>query len=82
MLFKQSVQQAMDRIAISKSALARQTSDDRSTIGQLLNADEPRLPNAQLTADMAVALGVSTDWLLGLTERPERPADLIAASSA
>ena len=30
------------------------------------------LPNAHLAAECAQALGVSADWLLGLTERPER----------
>jgi len=53
---------------------------DRSTIGQLLKDDHPRLPNAQLAADVAVALGVSTDWLLGLTNRPETPGDIVAAA--
>jgi hypothetical protein len=31
-------------------------------------------------AECATALGVSVDWLLGLTDRPERLADLLAAS--
>jgi len=55
---------------MSRSELARATGVDRSTIGQLLNSDLPRLPNAQLAADAASELGVSTDWLLGLTGRP------------
>ncbi|MGC1261630.1 MAG: XRE family transcriptional regulator, partial [Jannaschia helgolandensis] len=40
----------------------------------------PRLPNAQLAADIAGALSVSTDWLLGLTNRPEAPGDIVAAA--
>lgn len=44
--------------------------------------DMPRLPNAQLAADAATVLGVSTDWLLGLTGRPERPGDIVAAAMA
>jgi len=67
---------------MSRSGLARETAVDRSTIGQLLKDDLPRLPNAQLAADAAAALGVSTDWLLGLTNRPERPADIVAAAMA
>jgi hypothetical protein len=31
-----------------------------------------------VVAECAGALGVSADWLLGLTERPERLADLLA----
>jgi|TARA_B110000003_G_scaffold273338_1_gene310867 transcriptional regulator with XRE-family HTH domain len=65
---------------ITKSGLSRAAKVDRSTIGQLLKNDQPRLPNAQLAADAANALGVSTDWLLGLTNRPETPGDIIAAA--
>ncbi len=38
------------------------------------------MPNAQLAADCASALGVSSDWLLGLSPRPEPVADLLATS--
>ncbi|XWN33603.1 MAG: hypothetical protein ROR55_11335 [Devosia sp.] len=48
---------------------------DRSTVGQLLAQGETRLPNAQLAADAAQHLGVSTDWLLGLTEAARSLAD-------
>lgn len=53
---------------------------DRSTVSQLLTGEGARLPNAQVVAECAAALGVSADWLLGLTERPERLADLLATS--
>ncbi|MEM7238288.1 MAG: XRE family transcriptional regulator, partial [Pseudomonadota bacterium] len=41
-----------------------------------------RLPNAHLTAEIGAVLGVSVDWLLGLTNRPERPGDIVAAAIA
>ncbi len=72
----------MERQKFSRSRLARETRVDRSTIGLLLRDETPRLPNAQLAADVASVLGVSTDWLLGLTNRPERPGDIIAAAMA
>jgi transcriptional regulator with XRE-family HTH domain len=81
-LFKQRLLEAMEQEKTSRSELARTTGVDRSTIGQLLNMDIPRLPNGQLVADLASALGVSADWLLGLTNRPERPGDIIAAAMA
>lgn len=81
-LFRERLLAAMDHSTMSRSALARATRVDRSTIGQLLKEDLARLPNAQLAADAAMALGVSTDWLLGLTDRPERPGDIVAASLA
>ncbi|MEO0939205.1 MAG: helix-turn-helix transcriptional regulator [Pseudomonadota bacterium] len=65
---------------MSKSQLARATGVDRSTIGQLFKKDLTRLPNAQLAADIAAALGVSLDWLMGLSNRPERPAAILASA--
>ncbi len=38
------------------------------------------MPNAQLAAECAQVLSVSTDWLLGLTDRRERPGEIIAAA--
>lgn len=81
-IFRIRLEEAMAKSAQTRSGLARATRVDRSTIGQLLSANESRLPNAQLAADCAQVLGVSTDWLLGLTDRPERPGDLIAAAVA
>jgi len=75
--FRQRLEDAMRRAGFSRSRLAREIRVDRSTIGQLLGSEMPRLPNAQLAADAASVLGVSTDWLLGLTERPERPGDIV-----
>ena len=79
-LFRERLAAAMQLGSVNRSALARMTGVSRSTISQLLDADASRLPNAQLVGDCASALGVSADWLLGLTERPERPGELIAAA--
>ncbi|MCA1337022.1 helix-turn-helix domain-containing protein [Pseudooceanicola marinus] len=79
--FRQRLKEAMARRGTSQSALARRVGVDRSTISQLLSGDSPRLPNAQVVAECAAALGVSADWLLALTERPETAADLLASSA-
>ena len=76
-LFRTRLAEAMADKGLSQSALARTVQVDRSTISQLLVSDK-RLPNAQLAADCAMALGVSADWLLGLSGRPEPVADLLA----
>lgn len=78
--FRLRLHQAMTDHGVTKSGLARATGVDRSTIGQLLKGDAPRLPNAQLAADMAETLGVSLDWLLGLTNRPEPAGDILASA--
>ncbi|MFC2969855.1 helix-turn-helix domain-containing protein [Acidimangrovimonas pyrenivorans] len=79
-LFRARVAKAMAEQGMSQSALARAVGVDRSTVSQLLNDEGARLPNAQIAAECAAALGVSADWLLGLSDRPERLAELMAAS--
>lgn len=79
-LFRTRLQQGLAERHLSQSGLARAVGVDRSTISQLLMESGARLPNAQVVAECASALGVSADWLLGLTDRPERLADLLAAS--
>ena len=79
-LFRDRLAQAMAEKGISQSALARRVGVDRSSISQILSGEGARLPNAQLAAECAAALAVSADWLLGLSDRPERLADLLATS--
>ena len=69
-LFRHRLSARMAATGMSRSALARACGVDRSTIAQVLGgADDLRLPNAHLAAQCASALGVSADWLLGLSER-------------
>ncbi|MBP0482591.1 helix-turn-helix domain-containing protein [Sagittula salina] len=77
-LFRTRLRAAMEDAGSNQTALARAVGVDRSTLSQLLRDSGPRLPNAHLTAACAQALGVSSDWLLGLSDRPERAADLLA----
>ena len=79
-LFRDRLTAAMAERGFSQSALARRIGVDRSTVSQLLAEGSARLPNAQVVAECAAALGVSADWLLGLSERPESAADLLANS--
>jgi transcriptional regulator with XRE-family HTH domain len=79
-LFRARLAHAMQDRNVSQSALARAVQVDRSTISQLLSGDGARLPNAQVVGECAAQLRVSADWLLGLSERPESAADLLAIS--
>lgn len=79
-MFRQRLSRAMQETGINQSELARHVGVDRSTISQLLTENATRLPNAQVAAECALALRVSADWLLGLSERPEPLADLLATS--
>ncbi|SIN82175.1 helix-turn-helix domain-containing protein [Vannielia litorea] len=79
-LFRDRVARALAEAGMSQAALARAVGVSRSTLSQLLRGDTPRLPGAQLLGDLAGALGISADWLLGLTDRPERAAQLARAA--
>ncbi len=79
-LFRARLAEAVAASGQSQAGLARTVGVNRSTLSQLLSGEETRLPNAQLAAECSAALGVSADWLLGLTDRPERAADLLAAA--
>lgn len=77
-LFRTRLAEAMRLRGSNQSVLARTIGVDRSTVSQLLKGDAARLPNAQVVGECASALGVSADWLLGLTDRPETAADMLA----
>ena len=79
-LFRQRLRQAIETAGQTQSGLARAIGADRSTLSALLADSGARLPNAQLVAECAASLGVSADWLLGLSERPEQAAALVAAA--
>lgn len=79
-LFRERLAAAMAARGLSKSGLARATQADRSTVSLILSSDDGRLPNAQFAAEAAFSLGVSCDWLLGLTDRRERGADMLEAA--
>lgn len=78
--FRLRLNRALSDSGLSQSALARETGVDRSTISQLLNDEGARLPNAHVVGACAAALGVSADWLLSLSDRPESAAALLASS--
>lgn len=79
-LFRRRLAQAMTDAASTQSGLARAVGADRSTISQALSDDGARLPSAHVIGACATALGVSADWLLGLSDRPENAAALLSAS--
>ena len=77
-LFRHRLQQAMALSGETQSSLARKTGADRSTLSQILSGTTARLPNGQLVAQCAQSLGVSADWLLGLSDQPDSLAQILA----
>ena len=77
-LFRNRLQQAMVFSGDTQSSLARKTGTDRSTLSQILAGTSARLPNGQLVAQCAQSLGVSADWLLGLSNKPDSLEHILA----
>lgn len=73
---------ALKNSGITQSGLARAIGADRSTLSQALSDSGTRLPGAHVIGACASVLGVSSDWLLGLSDRPETAADLLSTSLA
>ena len=78
--FRTRLARAMQRADLTQSGLARAIGVDRSTISQLLKGDGGRLPNAHVVGACASALGVSADWLLSLSDRPESAAEIMSTT--
>lgn len=78
--FRDRLARAMARREMTQSELARRIGVDRSTISQLLTDGGARLPNAHVVGACAQALGVSADWLLMLSDRPETTAEILSTS--
>ncbi|SLN11592.1 helix-turn-helix domain-containing protein [Oceanibacterium hippocampi] len=78
--FRHRLRQAFASSGLSQSALARDAAIDRSTLSQLLSNDYDRLPRADSAAGLAMALNVSLDWLLGLSQDIHRGADMLKES--
>ena len=78
-LFRERLALALRRADLSRAALARAIGADRSTVSLMLG-EGASVPGAHLAAECAEALGVTADWLLGLTDTPQRAADMLSAS--
>ena len=66
-MFRDRLREAVAHRDWSQSRLAEEAKLDRSTVSQLLSSEAPRLPSGQALGEIAGALQVSADWLLGLS---------------
>lgn len=67
-IFRQRLGEVIARSGLSRSAFAAQLGLDRSTLSQLLSAENVRLPRADTVVAIAATQQVSVDWLLGLSQ--------------
>lgn len=79
-LFRDRLGQLVDRHGGTIAALAREAGVDRSTLAQLLDERNQRLPRAETLISLAGSARVSVDWLLGLTEGAEIGPEIIDAA--
>lgn len=79
-LFRERLRAAMLKHKLNRTVLAERTGVDRSTVSQLLSEHQVRLPSGHVVAELAAALGVSADWLLGLTNSTLGPGEILSES--
>ena len=79
-VFRANLQEALLQRGLNQSQLSRSTGVDRSTLSQLLSADNLRMPRADTVTALARALQVSSDWLLGLSQDSRFGAEILRQS--
>lgn len=75
--FRERLREVLDTAGRSQSAFAADIGIDRSTLSQLLSAQNRRLPRAETLIAISRAAGVSADWLLGLSNEGPIRADIL-----
>lgn len=78
--FRERLSEAMLERQLNRTTLAERSGVDRSTVSQLLGEHQLRLPSGHVVAELATALGVTTDWLLGLTSNTLSPGEILRES--
>lgn len=76
-VFKTRLAEVIRASGLTRSAFARRVGTDRSTLTQLLAADNVRLPRAETLAAVSAEFQVSVDWLLGLSQEGQVGVDLL-----
>ncbi|WP_158558897.1 helix-turn-helix domain-containing protein [Rhodoferax lacus] len=79
-VFRERLRSAMLEHKLNRTSLAGITGVDRSTVSQLLSEHQVRLPSGHVVAELASALGVSADWLLGLSNSTLGPGEILRES--
>ena len=66
-IFRQRLSELVTRSGLSRAGFARKSGLDRSTLTQLLNEENVRLPRTETIVALSRPHDVSLDWLLGLS---------------
>ena len=79
-LFRERLLEVIARSGLTRSAFALKVGMDRSTLSQLLAAENDRLPRVETLASIARAEQVSIDWLVGLSQEGPLGANILKQS--
>lgn len=79
-VFRDRLTEAMLAQKLNRTSLAQRAGVDRSTVSQLLSEHLVRLPSGHVVAELSFALGVSADWLLGLSTSSMTPGEILRES--
>lgn len=79
-LFRDRLREAMQAQWLNRSTLAARAGVDRSTLSLLLSEHQLRLPSGHVVAELAAALNVTADWLLGLATTTRAPGQILRES--
>ncbi len=79
-VFRERLGEVVARSGLNPSAFARGAGIDRSTLAQLLDGRDQRLPRAETLIAVAAFARVSIDWLLGLSQSEQIGAEVIEAA--
>ncbi|MDQ0396155.1 helix-turn-helix domain-containing protein [Labrys monachus] len=77
--FRDRLERVIAQAGLNQAGFARHVGIDRSTLSQLLSADNDRLPRAETLVAIAKGCRISIDWLLGLSQREQVGAELVEA---
>jgi transcriptional regulator with XRE-family HTH domain len=75
--FRERLLRVIAESGLSRSAFAAAVGIDRSTLSQILSAENDRLPRVETLTAIAAARQISLDWLLGLSQRGDASASIM-----
>lgn len=76
-LFQERLSQVIAGSGLNRAAFAKSVGVDRSTLSQLMAAENIRLPRADTVTAIAEQYQVSIDWLLGLSQAGPLGMDMV-----
>lgn len=78
--FQERLKRSIQALEISPTEFCRKNDIDRSTLTQLMHNKDLRVPRIDTLAKLSCALGVSSDWLIGISNEKGTMAEIMSES--